>query len=109
MKGAAGDQVNSGSVTGTVQRAMALTVSAAVPVFWTWVVRTTAVPTVEVPKSRLAGERAMAGAVGAATVKALVATSSQPWSGLFGSGVQRVPKAAPPESYWLPYQPTLQV
>ena len=46
---------------------------------------------------------------GAVTVKELVETISWPWFRFLGSGVQFGPNAAPPLSYWLPYQEALKV
>src|SRR5690242_8290063 len=107
MGSAADEKANSALVAGLVQRAMALMVSAALPVFWTRVVFVDVAPTFTLPNERLPGFSAMAGAVGAETVKLFVATISSPWFGLFGSGVHRVPYV--PTSYSLPYQETFQV
>ena len=51
-----------------------------------------------------------AGRVAVATVKAApMLIISEPWPGLFVSGVQLEPKVAPPASYWFPYQATFQL
>jgi hypothetical protein len=69
------DHVNSVLVAGLAQRAMALTVRFAVPVFLTAVTSDALAPTLTLPKLSVPGLRAMPGADGAATVKAGTATA----------------------------------
>ena len=91
VKGAAGDQVN--SVLVPAHRAMALTVSGALPPFDDLDGEAWDAPTVTPPRSRLGGARARCG-VGAATPLPVSVTGMVAWSGSFEATV-RAPASVP--------------